>query len=72
MEYIGIDVHKVESQLCILSESGEILERRIGTQRERFGALLGERPPAKILIEASTESDQAIPSGVASAGGRVS
>src|SRR4051812_40359997 len=57
MEHIGIDVHKVESQLCILSERGEILERRVRTQRERFAAVLGERPPAKILIEASTESE---------------
>jgi transposase len=57
MEHIGIDVHKVESQLCILTESGEILERRIRTQRERFAAVLGERAPAKILIEASTESE---------------
>src|SRR6267143_328791 len=35
MEHIGIDVHRLESQLCIL----------------------GERAPARILIEASTESE---------------
>jgi transposase len=57
MEHIGIDVHKVESQICILTEGGEIVERRIRTQRERFAALLAERPRAKILIEASTESE---------------
>ena len=57
MEYLGIDVHKVESQICILTESGEVVERRIRTQRERFAAVLGERPQAKILIEASTESE---------------
>jgi transposase len=57
MDYIGIDVHKVESQICILTESGEIIERRIRTERERFAAVLGERAPAKILIEASTESE---------------
>lgn len=44
MEYLGIDVHKVESQICILTESGEVVERRIRTQRERFAAVLGERP----------------------------
>jgi hypothetical protein len=38
MEHIGIDVHKVESQICILTESGEIIERRIRTERERFAA----------------------------------
>ena len=52
MEHIGIDVHKVESQICILTENGEIIERRIRTERERFAAVLGERPRAKILIEA--------------------
>jgi transposase len=57
MEHIGIDVHKVESQLCILTESGEIVERRIRTQRERFVVVLGARPRAKVLIEASTESE---------------
>jgi transposase len=57
MEHNGIDVHKVESQICILTESGELVERRIRTQRERFAVVLGERPPAKILIEASTESE---------------
>jgi transposase len=57
MEHIGIDVHKVESQICILTESGEVVERRIRTQRERFAAVLGERPRAKVLIEASTESE---------------
>jgi transposase len=57
MDHIGIDVHKVESQICILTESGEIIERRIRTQRERFAAVLGARPPAKILIESSTESE---------------
>jgi len=56
MEHLGIDVHKVESQICILTESGEVVERRIRTQRERFAAVLGERPRARVLIEASTES----------------
>jgi hypothetical protein len=55
-----MDVHKVESQVCILSESGEIIERRIRTERERFGAVLGARPRARILIEASTESEKCV------------
>ena len=29
MHTIGIDLHKRESQLCILAETGEITERRI-------------------------------------------
>jgi transposase len=57
MDHIGIDVHKVESQICILAEDGEVIEQRIRTQQERFATVLGKRPRAKILIEASTESE---------------
>jgi hypothetical protein len=36
MEHIGIDVHKRESQVCVLGEAGEVvLERRVPTQREK-------------------------------------
>ena len=42
MENIGIDVHKKESQLCIITEAGEVL---------------GARGKAKVLMEASTESE---------------
>jgi hypothetical protein len=31
MDHIGIDVHKNESQLCILGERGELREQRIRT-----------------------------------------
>ena len=57
MDHIGIDVHKRESQICILAEGGELIEQRIRTERERFAAVLGERPRARILIEASTDSE---------------
>jgi transposase len=57
MEHIGIDVHKRDCQVCILTEQGEIIEQRIRTERERLSALLGKRERAKILIEASTESE---------------
>ncbi len=51
-------MHKRESQICVLSESGElVLERRIQTTRERITAVLGRRGRAKVLIEASTESE---------------
>jgi len=56
VEHIGIDVHKKESQLCILTEEGEVIERWIRTERARFAAVLGERAPARVLLEASTES----------------
>jgi len=57
MDNIGLDLHKRESQLCILTDDGEILERRIVTDRDRFTAVLGGRPRARILVEASTESE---------------
>ena len=49
MDHIGIDVHKKESQLCILGEDGELSERRIRTTPERFaaswGPAAGPHPP---------------------------
>ena len=58
MDTIGMDLHKRESQLCILvAQTGEVIERRIATTRERLTAVLGGRLPARILLEASTESE---------------
>jgi hypothetical protein len=57
VDSIGIDLHKRESQLCTITEDGELIERRIVTSRERFTSVLGARPPARILLEASTESE---------------
>lgn len=57
MNHIGIDLHKISSQVCILTEDGELLERRIKTDRDSFDSLLGAQTPAKILVEASTESE---------------
>jgi len=57
MEMIGLDLHKRETQLCICTEDGTIVEQRIATSRERFTAVLGARPRARILLEASTESE---------------
>lgn len=58
MEHIGIDVHKRESQVCIIdSETGEVVEQRIRTERGRFKEVLGGRERAKVLLEASTESE---------------
>lgn len=57
MDTIGFDLHKRESQLCILSADGAVRERRIATSRERLTAEFGGRPPAQVLLEASTESE---------------
>jgi transposase len=57
MDNIGLDLHKRESQLCILTEEGEVIERRIVTTRESVAAAVGRRAPSRILLEASTESE---------------
>ena len=57
MDHIGIDVHKRDSQIYILAEGGEVIERRIRTEPERFDAVLGTRPRARIVLEASTDSE---------------
>ena len=36
MEYGAIDLHKKESQIRILTEGGEIIDRRIATTRDRL------------------------------------
>lgn len=46
MDTIGFDLHKRESQLCIIGEDGTVTERRITTSRERLTAVLRERPRA--------------------------
>jgi hypothetical protein len=51
MDHIGIDVHKKESQMCMLAEGGERIEQRIRTEPKRFVAVLGERSRARIVIE---------------------
>ena len=57
MEHIGIDVHKNQSQICILTPEGELIEKRICTERGRFAAFLGDREPSRVVIEAATESE---------------
>lgn len=57
MDFIGFDLGKVSSQICLITAGGELLEHRIKTNREQLTKLLGERSPARILIEAGTESE---------------
>ena len=59
MDCIGLDLHKRDSQLCVLTEAGEVIERRVRTDPARFAAVLGGRPAARILLEASTKSEWA-------------
>ena len=48
METIGIDVHKVASQLCIRTDEGTFVEQRIATTHAAFAKHLGGRP-ARVL-----------------------
>jgi transposase len=57
MDFIGFDLGKVSSQVCVITEDGELIERRIKTDREHLAKLLGSRAPARILIESGTESE---------------
>jgi transposase len=50
-------VHKKESQVRIITERGEVIDRRIPTTRHHLTTLFWGRPHARILIEASTESE---------------
>jgi transposase len=56
MEKIGIDVHKVSTQICVLTETGEYQEQRIQTERDLQSNFFGGRPWAWVLLEAATES----------------
>jgi transposase len=57
MEHVGIDLHKSQSQICILTGGGELIEKRIQTDRRRFAEVLGPHPKSRVLLEASTESE---------------
>ena len=50
MEHIGMDLGKRESQMAILTEDGELINRRIRTERPRLVEIFGRRPQAKILL----------------------
>ena len=56
MAYVGINVHKKQSQMCLLTEAGARLPQRIPTPREQCAAVCAKRPTARIVREASTES----------------
>jgi hypothetical protein len=47
----------VHCQICEISSTGEIWEARIPTQVERLKATFQPRPPARVLVESSTESE---------------
>jgi len=54
--HVGIDLHKAQSQICVLLEDGQVLERRVLTRADRLRKVLQEHRGSPVLIEASTES----------------
>jgi transposase len=58
MKTVGLDLHKVNSQVCVLDENGEVeREARFATDRRQFARVFGKRPRMRILLESSTESE---------------
>jgi hypothetical protein len=49
MEIPGIDPRQRESRLSTKADERTITDCRIATNRDRFTAVLGGRPPARIL-----------------------
>jgi hypothetical protein len=48
MAYVGIDGHKKQSQMCLLTAAGEILPQRIPSPREQGAVVRAKRPTARI------------------------
>jgi hypothetical protein len=56
MAYGGINVHKKQRQICLLTEAGAHLPQRIPTPREWCVAVCAERPKAHLVREGPAES----------------
>ena len=57
MAYGAIDLHSTQSQVRIVTDAGEIVDRRIATTRDQFARLFPPDPPMRVLLEASTERE---------------
>jgi transposase len=56
--FVGLDVHKQATQVCILDAHGTVVdERRISTTRHSLSELFRDSPRQRIVLEASTESE---------------
>ena len=52
MEHIGIDVHQKYSEICVVSEQGEIVIRqRITTTESQLRSFFKGRPQSRVIIE---------------------
>ena len=52
MEYCGIDVHQKYSEICILAEDGEVMERtKVQTTRRALERFFSKKETMKIVLE---------------------
>ena len=49
MAYVGMNVHKKQRQMCLLTEAGARLPQRIPTPWEQRAAVCAERRPASCV-----------------------
>ena len=57
MDHVGIDVHKREARSTCSPRAVRSSNGAFRTEPERVAAVLGPRPRARILIEASTDRE---------------
>ena len=57
MEYCGIDLHQDKSEVCILGEDGEVMEKtRLATTRRALGRYFDGKQRMRVVMEASGSS----------------
>ncbi|HEX8148376.1 MAG TPA: IS110 family transposase [Pyrinomonadaceae bacterium] len=57
MDYVGLDLGTSASQVCLLTDAGQLWEQRLKTSPDSLRQAFGSRPRSRILLEASTESE---------------
>lgn len=54
MVHVGVDLHKRTSQIAVLTENGELIERRLANDAPRLEAFFAQLPPqTPVALEAS-------------------
>lgn len=56
MDYVGIDLHLRESQICTLTATGVSRQQRIRTTAAAFARVFAGQARCQVVVEASTES----------------
>ena len=62
MEHLGIDVHQKYSEICWLSESGEVRQRRrLPTTEASLRRFFGRISPVRVVLESSCVTPSSSP-----------